>query len=231
MTPMTPINVALPAQTMTVEALEALIAAAKAAVPKPFVPEVGQRVRLTRDNDFGGASCGAKGDCGVVKNMNFARWSQCDVALPSCGTMVVKFDGLEPAPTPRYAVGDYAVYALDPGRTGWGVVEILEVVQTGYRAKSMNPLYGIGTFYPEWLRPATDDEIAAATRITPCYAKLLKRKSDGQVLRLWERCGDTTERTWWVDMVDSDQWAFRLAESAMTTRDYEVLDSYLLKGA
>lgn len=228
MTPMTPINVALPAQTMTVEALEALIAAAKAAVPKPFVPEVGQRVRFLEDN-YGQSSWGRKGEeCTVVRTHEYG----CDVKLDNGrGKWATANRFLEPAPTPRYAVGDYAVYALDPDLTNWGVVEIREVVETGYRAKSMNPRFGIGTFCPEWLRPATEDEIAAATRIAPCYAKLLKRKSDGQVLRLWERCGDTTERTWWVDMVDSDQWAFRLAESAMTTRDYDVLASYLLKGA
>lgn len=299
MTP-TPPTVTLPAQTMTVEALEALIAEAKAKQPSPFVPKVGQRVRFLEDN-YGDPSWGRKGEEGTVVRASAVSsdvrldnrrgtWAAANRFLEpaepqpvedqeyrnsrvsdtdavengdlyrfhngvwqfnySCGTARLWVapcngakhwrDGLlvpytPPAPKPQpipnqeyrrreesdASVADSGnVYRYHTGQWQFNMARGTERRWISFTRGSR--LWPDGQLVP-YTPPAT--------HITPCYAKLLKCKADGQVLRLWEPCEDTTERTWWVDPVDSNQWAFRLAESAMTTLDYEVLDSYLLKGA
>lgn len=227
MTP-TPLTVTLPTQTMTVEALEALIVEAKAkAAPQP-VPDAEYRSAgttdeaVTRNGDVYRFHDGAW-------QFNLARGNGPREWIPSSGTAWYwQRQGLvpyvPPAPTPRYAVGDYAVYVMDPDRAGWGVVEILEVVQTGYRAKSMNPLYGIGTFAPSWLRPATENEIAAATAIDLKVGMLLKRKSDGAVLRVWNLGTDRR-----LEHLSAVGHCTESAEN-VSRLTYDILDSYTIQG-
>lgn len=216
----------LPQQEMSVEALKALIAEAEG--PRPVEGQVYRRVEATDANPWrhenGPVGAGAYlmrfvNGAWEVKHSERAKWEYTE-CFQLTATTAVQQGKLVPytPPPPTFQVGQW----VTPLPTC--IAKVAQKVTYVDADRTWTPA---GSWFPHELRPATPEEIAAATRITPKAGMLLKRKSDGAVFQCHHANGNYAAlRNLAVPSTDADHFGCQ-----PSTEDYVVLKSYLIEGA
>lgn len=218
-------KIKLPAPEYDVAELKALIAAAEA-VAEPPQPVEGQEY-VQRDRPPGNTKGNVYRFWRGQWEFNWANsdtersWGEAWTAADHwrSGRLVPYVP-----PPPTFKVGEWVIGVKG---TEWlwpkalKVVHVDEYVWTAERGSG-------GWWYAHNLRHATPEEIAAATRIEPKVGMLLKRKSDGAVLRVWKGESNTYP---YLDRLDISTHSARPFSADLSTEDYEVLKNYLIEGS